>query len=197
MARAGPPGNSCNNTNVTTATSTTTTTDCSTRRSRYPVTVASPRRHPHRPAHSPPTPSRTRPTAQPSSCRNANQATCPRPPQNPCAPNPLPRPYQPKSTTPDRSVQIDADSEQIGAEHADIPATDPATTELLTAFARDRRTTLHRILDRARTRGELPADADLELLADQIYGVLWYRLAVSRTPLDAKTAARLIDSMGF
>lgn len=75
--------------------------------------------------------------------------------------------------------------------------TDSATKELLTAFARDRRTTLHRILDRARTRGELPADADLELLTDQIYGVLWYRLAVTRTPLDAKTAARLVHSMGF
>ncbi|WP_280382361.1 TetR/AcrR family transcriptional regulator [Nocardia wallacei] len=73
--------------------------------------------------------------------------------------------------------------------------TDPATTELLEEFARDRREVLHRILNRARGRGELRTEADLELLVDQAYGVLWYRLAVARTPLTAETAARLKDSL--
>ncbi|MBF6333715.1 TetR/AcrR family transcriptional regulator [Nocardia transvalensis] len=73
--------------------------------------------------------------------------------------------------------------------------TDPATTELLAAFAADRRTVAHRILDRARTRGELPTDADLELLVDQIYGVLWYRLTVARTPVTAEIATRLANSL--
>ncbi|WP_459545814.1 TetR/AcrR family transcriptional regulator [Nocardia sp. X0981] len=72
---------------------------------------------------------------------------------------------------------------------------EPATAELLADFARDRRAVLHRVLDRARTRGELPANTDVELLADQAYGVLWYRLAVARTPLDAELAARLADSL--
>lgn len=73
--------------------------------------------------------------------------------------------------------------------------TDPATTTLLEEFARDRRAILHHILDRARIRGELDAGADLELLVDQAYGVLWYRLAVARTPLTAEVAARLADSL--
>ncbi|WP_280332340.1 TetR/AcrR family transcriptional regulator [Nocardia wallacei] len=73
--------------------------------------------------------------------------------------------------------------------------TDPATTTLLAEFARDRRAVLHRILDRARVRGELDAEADLELLVDQAYGVLWYRLAVARTPLTAEVATRLADSL--
>lgn len=73
--------------------------------------------------------------------------------------------------------------------------TDPATTELLTEFTQGRRTVLHHILDRARLRGELPADADLEILVDQIYGVLWYRLAVTRAPLDPKIATRLVNSL--
>ncbi|MFF3227163.1 TetR/AcrR family transcriptional regulator [Nocardia suismassiliense] len=73
--------------------------------------------------------------------------------------------------------------------------TDSATTELLADFARDRRTILHAILDRARVRRELPADTDMEILVDQIYGFLWYRLTVARTPLDTEIVARLINSL--
>ncbi|RDI51972.1 TetR/AcrR family transcriptional regulator [Nocardia mexicana] len=73
--------------------------------------------------------------------------------------------------------------------------TDPATTDLLEEFARDRRAILHRIFDRAGARGELREGADPELLVDQAYGVLWYRLAVARLPLTADIAARLADSL--
>ncbi|WP_460701062.1 TetR/AcrR family transcriptional regulator [Nocardia thraciensis] len=73
--------------------------------------------------------------------------------------------------------------------------TDPATTDLLADFARDRRAILRRIFDRAGTRGELRAGTDPELLVDQAYGVLWYRLAVARLPLTADVAARLADSL--
>lgn len=73
--------------------------------------------------------------------------------------------------------------------------TDPATAELLAEFIRDRRATFTRILDRARARGELSADADTELFVDQAFGVLWYRLAVARTALDANIAARLVESL--
>ncbi|WP_225730606.1 MULTISPECIES: TetR/AcrR family transcriptional regulator [unclassified Nocardia] len=72
---------------------------------------------------------------------------------------------------------------------------DSATAELLAAFARDRRGVLHRILERAQARGELAADTDRELVIDQVYGVLWYRLTVARTPLDAETAERLAGSL--
>ncbi|MCM6776795.1 TetR/AcrR family transcriptional regulator [Nocardia sp. CDC159] len=73
--------------------------------------------------------------------------------------------------------------------------TDPATTQLLADFARERRAILRDIFARAEGRGELDAAADPELLVDQIYGVLWYRLAVARTPLDAEVAVRLVDSL--
>ncbi|MBU3060865.1 TetR/AcrR family transcriptional regulator [Nocardia sp. NEAU-G5] len=73
--------------------------------------------------------------------------------------------------------------------------TDAATAELLAAFTADRHAILYRILERGRERGELPADADLDLLTDQAFGLLWYRLAVAHTPLDAQVAARLTDSL--
>ncbi|WP_369023698.1 TetR/AcrR family transcriptional regulator [Nocardia cyriacigeorgica] len=73
--------------------------------------------------------------------------------------------------------------------------TEPATAELLAGFARDRRAVLHGVLDRAQARGELPVTIDKEMLADQVFGVLWYRLAVARTPLNAEVAARLVASL--
>ncbi|MBF6413900.1 TetR/AcrR family transcriptional regulator [Nocardia cyriacigeorgica] len=72
---------------------------------------------------------------------------------------------------------------------------EPATAELLAGFARDRRAVLHGVLDRAQARGELPSTIDKEMLADQVFGVLWYRLAVARTPLNAEVAARLVASL--
>ncbi|WP_067527916.1 TetR/AcrR family transcriptional regulator [Nocardia uniformis] len=71
---------------------------------------------------------------------------------------------------------------------------DSQTADLLTEFARDRRATLHRILERGQARGELP-DADLELLVEQAYGLLWYRLAVSRDPLTTDVAVRLAAAL--
>lgn len=71
---------------------------------------------------------------------------------------------------------------------------DAQTADLLTEFAHTRRDTLRRILERGQERGEL-LDADLDLLVDQAYGVLWYRLAVSREPLSAEVAHRLADSL--
>jgi Tetracyclin repressor-like, C-terminal domain len=38
-------------------------------------------------------------------------------------------------------------------------------------------------------RGELAADADLDMLVDMAYGVIYYRLLVGHAPLD-RTAAR-------
>lgn len=73
--------------------------------------------------------------------------------------------------------------------------TDSATAELLSAFVHDRRGILHGILRRALARGELAADNDLELLIDQVYGVLWYRLAVARAPMNPEIAVRLADSI--
>ncbi|HET6157369.1 MAG TPA: TetR/AcrR family transcriptional regulator [Dongiaceae bacterium] len=48
-----------------------------------------------------------------------------------------------------------------------------------------RRAALKEILARGQARRELAAGRDLELLADLIYGPLWYRLLLKHAPLDA------------
>ncbi|WP_019631350.1 TetR/AcrR family transcriptional regulator [Actinomadura atramentaria] len=63
--------------------------------------------------------------------------------------------------------------------------------ELMRAFAERRRAALRAVLDAARARGEIRADADLELAADQVFGVLWYRCLVGHAELDAASADRL------
>ncbi|MEU8898604.1 TetR/AcrR family transcriptional regulator [Nocardia sp. NPDC048505] len=72
---------------------------------------------------------------------------------------------------------------------------DQQTAELLAAFARDRRATLRRILERGIDRGDLDAALDPEVLVDQAYGLLWYRLTISKEPLDAAVARRLAASL--
>jgi hypothetical protein len=46
-----------------------------------------------------------------------------------------------------------------------------------------RRAVLRDLLERARGRGELGADVDLELILDVVFGVLWYRLMLDHLPL--------------
>lgn len=51
------------------------------------------------------------------------------------------------------------------------------------------------MLERGQRRGELAADADLELMVDQFYGVFWYRFILGHAPLDDAVAARLTGSI--
>nr|BFD90315.1 TetR/AcrR family transcriptional regulator [Kitasatospora sp. Xyl93] len=74
-------------------------------------------------------------------------------------------------------------------------ARDPHLAELMRTFTAARRTALRDLLARARDRGELAGTADLDLIADQVYGVFWYRFLLGHGPLDADTAARLADSL--
>ncbi|MFN8661338.1 MAG: sugar-binding domain-containing protein [Thermomicrobiales bacterium] len=48
-------------------------------------------------------------------------------------------------------------------------------------------------LERARERGELAVDANLDVLADMISGAIWYRLLISKRPLDARFARDVTD----
>src|ERR671918_464852 len=48
-------------------------------------------------------------------------------------------------------------------------------------------------LERARARGEIRADADLELAVDSLHGAVFYRLLLSGEPLDAEFADRLAE----
>jgi AcrR family transcriptional regulator len=72
---------------------------------------------------------------------------------------------------------------------------DPHLAEATAAFTARRRQELRTLLERGRTRGELTATADLDLLTDLAYGFLWYRLLVGHAPLDANAAASLADHL--
>ena len=61
------------------------------------------------------------------------------------------------------------------------------------AFINSRRAILYRILDRGIARGELASDIDRQLLADLIYGPMWYRLLNRHAPVDAELAAELVS----
>jgi AcrR family transcriptional regulator len=69
--------------------------------------------------------------------------------------------------------------------------------DLAEGFHRDvvpaRRGPMLAALERARERGEIRADADLELAVDQLHGAVFYRLLLSGEPLDADFAGRVAD----
>jgi hypothetical protein len=55
------------------------------------------------------------------------------------------------------------------------------------------RTTRRAILERGVTRGEVPAEADLELLLDVLTGAVVTRIRQGSGPLDSAWLARVID----
>ena len=68
---------------------------------------------------------------------------------------------------------------------------DQHVARVLADFTVIRRAALRALLERGRTAGELAADADLDMLVDMAYGVLYYRLLVGHAPLDEKAARSL------
>jgi AcrR family transcriptional regulator len=73
---------------------------------------------------------------------------------------------------------------------AEAPA-NPHIAELLQRYTASRRAVLRGLLERGLARGELAPDTDLDLIVDQIYGLLWYRLLLRHRPLTQDTAERL------
>lgn len=71
----------------------------------------------------------------------------------------------------------------------------PDTHHVLAEFVGARRDALRALLARGRDRGELPAGADLDVLVDQAYGLLWYRLLLRHAPLDDAVARSLAASL--
>jgi AcrR family transcriptional regulator len=65
---------------------------------------------------------------------------------------------------------------------------DEHASEVLAEFTAQRRAALRALLDRGVTGGDIAATADLALLTDLAYGVLWYRLLIGHAPLDAAAA---------
>ena len=63
------------------------------------------------------------------------------------------------------------------------------------AFVAERRQYLHQRFAGALERGELPSDADTELLADTGPAILWHRLTLSHQPLTADLPDRIVKQL--
>jgi AcrR family transcriptional regulator len=72
---------------------------------------------------------------------------------------------------------------------------DPRFEDLFRAWVQTRRDVVLQLLTRARERGEITVDADLDLVVDQIFGVFWYRLLVGHLPLDAEAAGAQVKQL--
>jgi AcrR family transcriptional regulator len=68
---------------------------------------------------------------------------------------------------------------------------DEHVSEALRDFTAQRRAALRSLLVKARDRGDIADSADLDMLIDMAYGVLWYRVLISRAPLDKAAADSL------
>jgi AcrR family transcriptional regulator len=72
---------------------------------------------------------------------------------------------------------------------------DEHVAQVLADFTAVRRAALRALLDRGRAAGELAPDADLDMLTDMAYGVLYYRLLVGHAPLDEPAARSLATEL--
>jgi AcrR family transcriptional regulator len=63
------------------------------------------------------------------------------------------------------------------------------------SFLQRRRDALRAILDRARTRGDLPPGLSPGTVADIVFGVIWYRLLATGQPLDARLVDELVTTL--
>ncbi|BCJ34755.1 TetR family transcriptional regulator [Actinocatenispora thailandica] len=71
----------------------------------------------------------------------------------------------------------------------------PDTATALRGFVEARREALRALLVRGVERAELPAATNLDVLVDQAYGLLWYRLLLGHAPLTDEAAASLAASL--
>jgi AcrR family transcriptional regulator len=67
----------------------------------------------------------------------------------------------------------------------------PAET-VLREFVDRRRAALLAVLDLGRQRGKLPESQDHELIADAVFGILWYRVLIGHHPLTADVADQVV-----
>ncbi|SDI92694.1 transcriptional regulator, TetR family [Frankineae bacterium MT45] len=68
---------------------------------------------------------------------------------------------------------------------------DEPAARSLAEFTAGRRAALRAVFDAARDRGETSADLDVELLIDQVFGLLWYRTLIEHAPLTDRAARAL------
>jgi AcrR family transcriptional regulator len=72
---------------------------------------------------------------------------------------------------------------------------DEHVARVLTDFTAVRRAALRALLERGQAEGELAPDADLDMLVDMAYGVLYYRLLIRHAPLDNQAAQALATEL--
>lgn len=73
---------------------------------------------------------------------------------------------------------------------------DPAFAELFrTEFILVRRKPVLTLLQRGIERGELAPQTNIEVLADLIYGAMWYRLLTQHAPLDDNFACDIVQTL--
>jgi AcrR family transcriptional regulator len=70
---------------------------------------------------------------------------------------------------------------------------DPQLAELMDVYVSGRREPMRVVLRRAIERGQLPADADVELVADAFAGPLFYCRLVARRPASPEYVRALVD----
>jgi AcrR family transcriptional regulator len=68
---------------------------------------------------------------------------------------------------------------------------DEHVAEVLAEFTAQRRAALRALLERGVASGDIAVTADLDMLVDLAYGVLWYRLLIGHAPLDDRAARDL------
>lgn len=74
--------------------------------------------------------------------------------------------------------------------------TDPILSEeFREQFITKRRDAVRQMLERAVERGELRASLDLEVVVDEVYGPIFYRLLVKHAPLDKQFAETLVNQL--
>ncbi|MEV0246672.1 TetR/AcrR family transcriptional regulator [Nocardia sp. NPDC050712] len=72
---------------------------------------------------------------------------------------------------------------------------DSGLAESLAGFLAQRRAALGELLERSRTRGEIGSGVPLDLVVEQAFGVLWYRLLFRPSGLEPGAAAELAAAL--
>ena len=73
--------------------------------------------------------------------------------------------------------------------------TDPSAAEILREYAAERRRVFRSLIARAVKRGEIARPPNVELVAEQAFGVVWYRLMVSGSTTDDRSARQLARTL--
>ncbi len=72
---------------------------------------------------------------------------------------------------------------------------DSEAAEVLQAYTAERRRAMRQLLEHAMARGELALDTDLDLVIDQAFGFVWYRMMIGHAPLSPHTSRALAEGL--